>query len=394
LLIKRRLDWWLVLVHGECEIGHVGRFFVSKEDLRMKVLITGAAGRVGANLTKQLVSSGHDVRAMVTPGSVHAAKLASVTDAELVEADLRDQSSVSSACRGVTHIVHLAARMVVGDTPIDDFYDVNTLGTLRLLEGALHESPGLERFVLASTDSTYRPGSPPALPLTEELPQEPADYYGTSKLLGEIILRNRAAQFEIPFSIVRFGTVLSPEEAATIYRLGFLRGWLRVQQEQGRNSTLWPLFDGRAMLIDLFEAQVGDAADDTAVSLVGPDGPWTLSVVDVRDAAQGARRALTEPGAVGRAFNIAAAEPTSSLEGAAAVSEVFGVPTRTVRLPVTWNLEISIEAARKHLGFEPVYDYRSTVEAAKELPIGADEFVPAAEGNDGVLAGLSGGHAQ
>ncbi|SFI89229.1 Nucleoside-diphosphate-sugar epimerase [Amycolatopsis sacchari] len=360
----------------------------------MKVLVTGAAGRVGANLTKQLVSSGWEVRAMVTPGSTHAAKLASVAEAEVVEADLRDQRSVSKACRGVTHVVHLAARMVVGDLPIDDFYDVNTLGTLRLLEGVLHESPDFERFVLASTDSTYRPGRPPATPLTEDLPQEPADYYGTSKLLGEIILRNRAEQFQIPFSIVRFGTVLSPDEAATLYRLGYRRGWLRFQQERGRKNTLWPLFEGQPKLVDLFDEQVGDAPDDTAVSLVGPDGPWTLSMVDVRDAAQGARLALTEPGAVGRAFNIAAAEPTSSVEGAAAVSEVFGVPALTVRLPLTWNLEISIEEARKHLGYEPAYDYRACVGAAKAQPTGADDFIPAAEGNTGVFAALSGGHTQ
>lgn len=360
----------------------------------MKVLVTGATGRVGANVVKKLASSGFDVKAMVTPSSAHAAKLESLANLEIVETDLRDQTGVSFACRDVTHVVHLAAKMVVGNIPIDDFYDVNTLSTVRLLEGAFREGPGLERFVLASTDSIYRPGDPPAVPLTEDVAQEPSDYYGTSKLLGEIILRNRAAQFDIPFSIVRFGTVLSPEEADNIYRLGFLRGWLRTQQEQGRNSTLWPLFDGQPNLVDVFDAQVGDAPDETAVSLVGPEGPWTLSVVDVRDAAQGTCQALTEPDAVGRAFNIAAAEPTSSADGAAAVSDIFSVPKHTVQLPMTWRLEISIEAARKHLGYQPKYDYRSTLLAATATPAPDDEYIPAAEGNSGVFAKLSGGQAQ
>ena len=269
----------------------------------MKVLVTGAAGRVGANVVKRLLSRNIDVRAMVMAGDPYAKKLMALSGVEVVEADLRDQASVSRSCGGVTHVVHLAALMVMGDTLVDEFYNVNTLGTLRVLEGALREGPGLERFVLASTDSTYRPGDPPAVPLTENLPQEPADYYGTSKLLGEVLLRNRAAQFDIPYAIVRFGTVLSPEEADLIYRLSFLRGWLRTQQEQGRHATLWPLFEGQPKLVELFDAQVGDAPDDAAVSLVGPDGPWTLSVVDVRDAAYGTCLALTEPEApVGRSI--------------------------------------------------------------------------------------------
>lgn len=359
----------------------------------MKVLLTGAAGRVGANVVQQLVSKGIDVRAMIMPGDPLAAKLAAFPGVEVAEADLCDQGSVDLACRGVTHIVHLAAQMIRGDTPVDKYYDINSLGTLRLLEGALKSGVRFERFVLASTDSTYRPAAPPALPLTEDVKQEPADYYGTSKLLGEIILRNRAAQFGLAFSIVRFGTVLSPDEADKIFRVRFLRGWLRTQQADGRNGTLWPLFEGQPDMAAILDAAVGDASDDTAVGLVGPEGAsWRLSMVDVRDAAQGVCLALTEPGAVGRAFNIAGAEPTTYVEGASVVSELFGVPKRIVTMPVTWRLDISIDAARRHLGYQPKYDYRGTLQAARVSQLGsADQFVPAAEGNSGQLAKLSGG---
>lgn len=360
----------------------------------MKVLVTGAAGRVGANVVKRLVSTGVPVRAMVMPGDSHAGKLDAFPQVEVAEADLCDQESVNAACSGVTHVIHLAAQMVRGNTPVDKFYDINTLGTLRLLEGALHGGADIERFVLASTDSTYRPGDPPGVPLTEDLPQKPADYYGTSKLLGEIILRNRADQFEIPYSIVRFGTVISPEEADSFYRLGFLRGWLGTQQQDGRVSTLWPLFLNQPNLVDTVNAAVGDAPDDAALALVGPDGPWTLSMVDVRDAAQGVCRTLTEPGAIGHTFNIAAAAPTSSEEGADAVAKLFGVPKLVAQMPLTWNLEISIERARQRIGYDPKYRYHDTLMAAKDSLDSDDEFIPAAEGNEGVLAKLSGGHAR
>ncbi|TWE29446.1 UDP-glucose 4-epimerase [Prauserella muralis] len=359
------------------------------------MLVTGATGRVGANLVDRLVSSGVTVRAFVRPDSPHRAKLAAFPGVEIADGDLRDTEAIEDACRDVTHVAHLAARMTLGDGPVDDFYDLNAFSTLRLLEGVIRQAPGLRRFVLASTDSTYRPGAPVAVPLTEDVPQEPADYYGTSKLLGELILRNRAAQFDLPFSIVRYGTVLSPEEADNLYRLGFLRGWLRAQQSAGRRSTLWPLFEGRPDLAAIVDAATPGEPPDTAAGFIGPDGPWTLSAVDVRDAAEATILALTEPGAVGRAFNIVAAEPITADAGAAAVAETFGVPKVLVPLPFTWRLELSIDAARAHLGYRPAYDYRATVEAglATNLPP-ADRFVPAAEGADGVLAALSGGNAR
>lgn len=343
----------------------------------MNVLVTGAAGRVGANVVRRLSASGVAVRAMVMPGDLQAAKIAALRGVELVEADLSDRSAVDLACRGATHVIHLAAYMVPSGST-ERFYEINAMGTLRLLESALRSGVELQRFVLASSDGTYRPGAPPEVPLTEDSKQEPADYYGTSKLLGEVILRNHAAQFDIPYSIVRFATVVSPEEAANFFKLRFLRAFLRIQ-ELGRKTHVWHLFRGQPKLVDILDAAVGDAADDTAVGFTGPDGqPWTLSMVDVRDAAQGVCLALTEPRALGRAFNIAAARPTTHDEGAAAVAEMLGVEKHMVRMPVTWRLELSIEAARRLIGFEPRYEYRDMLRSASADGLSdADAFIPA-----------------
>lgn len=311
---------------------------------------------------------------MVQPGDPQRAKLEAFPGLRIVEADLGDQAAIDAACQEVTHVVHLAAQLVRGATPVDRFYDVNALGTLRLLEGALHSGAGLERFVLASSDGTYRPGRPPARPLREDTWQEPADYYGTSKLLGEVVLRNHAAQFGIPFSIVRFATVISPEEAGTMFRLSFWRavlGWQAI----GKDSHLWPLFDGQPDLVRLLDEQVGDAPDDTAVGLRDAElQPWTLSLLDVRDAVDGVYRALTEPGAVGQAFNLAAMEPTTHEEGAATISDLFGVPKLMVTMPLRHQLELSIDSAIARIGFWPERDFRATV---KDGQRGVDDYVPA-----------------
>lgn len=331
----------------------------------MRVLVTGAAGRVGTNVVSRLVQEGTEVNAMVMPGDPQRRKLGGFRHVEIIDADLSDQRAIDWACCGVTHIVHLAAQLVRGDTPVDKLYDVNALGTLRLLEGVVHAGAPLERFVLASSDGTYRPGDPPAVPLTEDTPQEPADYYGTSKLLGEIILRNHAAQYDIPFSIVRFATVVSPEEAGTMFRLSFWRAVLQWQ-ERGRDSHLWQLFRDQPDVLKILNAQAGDASDDTAVGLLGPDGkPWTLSLLDVRDAVEGVYLALTEPAGEGRAFNLAAARPTSHDEAASAVSEFFEVPKLMVEMPMSHHLELKIDAARIALGFEPKRDYRHMLQSGK-----------------------------
>jgi UDP-glucose 4-epimerase len=343
------------------------------------VLVTGAAGRVGANMVRRLTEEGHAVVAMVLPGDPQAAKLGDLSPAVgVVEADLGDQDSVDRACEGITHVVHLAAQLVRGRTSVDRFYDVNAFGTLRLLEARRRNGVAPGRFVLASTDGTYRPGDPPSVPLAEDAPQEPADYYGTSKLLGEVILRNHAAQFDIPFSIVRFATVVSPEEAVETFRLGSVRSLLD-RAELGRDSNIWQLFRDRSNLREILDAAAGDAPPSAPVQIVGPSGvPWSLHMVDVRDAVDGVYRALTQAGAVGRAFNIAGPRPTTFEEGATVLAEAFEMPPIEVEMPFDWRLEMTTDAAREAIGFEPRFDYRAMVVAARGGDRGgADAFIPA-----------------
>jgi nucleoside-diphosphate-sugar epimerase len=329
----------------------------------MRVLVTGAAGRVGSIMVRRLVAAGADVKAMVLPGDPLRSRLDPFPDVEVVEADLGDQTAIDLACKNVTHVLHLAAQLIRGDTPVDRFYDVNAFGTLRLLEGVVNAGGPIERFVLASSDGTYRPGAPPAVPLTEDSPQEPADYYGTGKLIGELVLRNHAAQYDIPFSITRFATVVSPEEAGDMFRLDF---WRRVLSWQalGKDCHVWQLFDGQPNLVKIFDAQAGAAPGDTAVGLTGPDGiPWTLSMLDVRDAVDGLYLALTEPEAVGHAFNLAASRATPHDEAAAAIADAYSVPNLMIQLPMAHHLELDIRRARTMLGYEPRYDFTGMVRA-------------------------------
>jgi UDP-glucose 4-epimerase len=312
---------------------------------------------------------------MVMPNDALAGKLDGITNVEVAKADLADFDAIRRAVTGVTHIVHLAAQLVRGSTPVDQFYDINAFGTLRLLEAA-GQLGGLKRFVLASTDGTYRPGRPAEVPLTETSPQEPAEAYGTSKLLGEVILRNVATQYGIPWSMVRFATVLSPEEALSMFRYGSTKSVLD-RAELGTDTNIWQLFVGHPPLAEILKRSV-PANGNPAVSVVGPDGvPWSIHLADVRDVVDGVLLALRHPQALGEVFNIAGPEPTNYDEGARLIGDALCLPSYRVTMPTDWRLEVDISKARRLLGFKPAWTFSKMVATAISCPGGASDVIPA-----------------
>ena len=126
------------------------------------ILITGGAGFIGSHVADRLLADGHRVRALdnLTP-QVHGtggrpAYLAA--DVELVVADVRDPDAVRRALDGVDSVVHLAARVGVGQSmyEIASYTAENTAGTAVLLE-ALLERP-VRKLVVASSMSIYGEG--------------------------------------------------------------------------------------------------------------------------------------------------------------------------------------------------------------------------------------------
>jgi dTDP-L-rhamnose 4-epimerase len=128
-----------------------------------RILITGGAGFIGSHLADNLLQHGYEVRALDClcrqvhgDGAVRPAYLDS--DVELLVGDARDPDAVRRALRGVDAIVHLAAKVGVGQSmyQIADYTAANNLATAVLLE-ALVEKP-VRRLVVASSMSIYGEG--------------------------------------------------------------------------------------------------------------------------------------------------------------------------------------------------------------------------------------------
>ena len=126
------------------------------------ILITGGAGFIGSHLADELLRSGCRVRALdnLTPQVHETGERPEYLDddVELIVGDVRDGDCVRRALRGVDAVVHLAARVGVGQSMYDiaDYTSVNASGTATLLQ-ALVDDP-VDQLVVASSMSVYGEG--------------------------------------------------------------------------------------------------------------------------------------------------------------------------------------------------------------------------------------------
>ncbi len=130
----------------------------------MKWLVTGASGHLGANLVRQLVADGREVRCLVMPGETTAAL--DGLEVETVVGDLRDRDALARAVAGVERIFHCAARISTLKGGEEELFACNVLGTRNLLSAA--REAGVKRVVVTGSFSAV--GHFPDRPSTERDP--------------------------------------------------------------------------------------------------------------------------------------------------------------------------------------------------------------------------------
>lgn len=172
----------------------------------MRVLVTGGAGFIGANLCRELVRRGAHVVVLDDLSTGRRGNLDGV-DVDLHVGSVLDRHAVMDACRGADSVVHLAAVPSVTRSLLDPrrSNDVNVTGTLEVLEAA--KGAGAH-VVVASSSSVY--GHNPALPKSEEMACRPISPYGSSKLAAESYALSYQHCFDLPCLVFRFFNVFGP----------------------------------------------------------------------------------------------------------------------------------------------------------------------------------------
>ena len=172
----------------------------------MKTLVTGGTGHLGANLIRTLVENGEQLKVLIhqTKGK-HVLK---GLDVEYVEGDLRDSKTIRNAVKGCDKVYHLAAFVSIRSGDRAKLFDINVLGTRRLMQAA--RESGVERLVHCSSLGAV--GTNPNGSSNEEWsvsPYEETTDYEISKTFSELEVYKEIAR-GLPAVIVNPSGIVGP----------------------------------------------------------------------------------------------------------------------------------------------------------------------------------------
>jgi nucleoside-diphosphate-sugar epimerase len=259
----------------------------------MKYLVTGADGFLGRHFLHELAARGIPARAMLVPNAPEAPLPGGP---EIVRADLLNPASLAPAVAGVTHIVHLAARVHMMNDPAPDpeqaFFQVNVEGTKSLMEAACRA--GARRFLLMSTIKAM--GEEQTGTFDENSEPRPTTPYGRSKLAAERAMFELAARHGLGAVALRLPIVYGPGAKGNVLRL-------IEAAEAGRKLPFGRLANRRSMV-------------------------YVETVVDA------ALRALDRPASAGQVYLVCDARPYGTAELYGAICRAMGKPPLLRNVPV------------------------------------------------------------
>lgn len=233
----------------------------------MKVLVIGAAGKVGRAVCRELAPT-HELRLFdLMP--------VKEPEGEMILGSVTDGAALWRATVGVDAVIHLAygrpGAPLPGD-PDELSYDVNVKGTHNVLRAA--HAAEVRRVVYASSLSVYdglwiewrqmRPEIP--TPLAEDYPVRCGSVYGLTKYLGEEVCRYYAQHHRLSVIILRLSGVTTPEDWERARHHG------RWRWEEGRTSTADV---GRAFRLALEKEDLH--YDLFHIASAHPKCPWDIS---------------------------------------------------------------------------------------------------------------------
>jgi UDP-glucose 4-epimerase len=180
----------------------------------VKVVVTGGAGFIGANLCRILDKDGFvdHVVALDDLSTGSHLNLASSPSVEFRRGSILNADDLDGALVGAQAIVHLAARPSVPRSLADPMatHEVNATGTMMVLEAARRH--GMPHVIVASSSSVY--GANSALPKREDMSPQPVSPYAASKLATEAYALSYGHSFGLPVLAFRFFNVFGPLQPA------------------------------------------------------------------------------------------------------------------------------------------------------------------------------------
>ncbi len=297
----------------------------------LRCLVTGGAGFIGSNLTRELLRRGARVTVLDDFSTGKREHLPDDPGLEVVRGDLATIAELPALVSKADLVFHLAAQVgnvrSIEETERDA--TTNVIGTVRLLRAC--RGSGVRRVVYSSSSAIF--GEAEQLPIGEDHPQRPASFYALSKLTAERYALLAHALWGVPAICLRYFNVYGLPMEDSEYT-GVISIFLRR------------LRDGLPLL-------------------VYGDGRQVRDFVHVSDVVA-ANLLAAERGVDGRVYNVGSGEATDLHRLIAAMGEVAGrepvVELRPSRAGEVRRSVADIGRARAELGYAPQHTLRDGLE--------------------------------
>ena len=295
-----------------------------------RVLVTGAAGTIGAAVVRRLIRDGGWE---VTASDQHEAPAWMREGCRVHTGDLRDYREALAASEGCSHVIHLAA--IVGG--IGNFHklphtllEVNTALYNAVFRAALDRR--VERLVYVSSSMVFERAT--QFPTPEEHVADtpiPESAYGFSKLAGEVHCRALNDEHGLPFTICRPFNAYGPGE----------------------------LPDPEPGIAHVVPDLISKVLSGRRPLEIFGTGEQTRTFTHTDDIADGIVTAMSSPAGLDEDFNISAADEMTIAEIARVIWEACGEDPSQLQLEHLPSFEVdvqrrwpSVEKAKRLLGWE------------------------------------------
>jgi UDP-glucose-4-epimerase GalE len=177
----------------------------------MRVLVTGGAGYIGSHAVRALLRRGHQVRVYDNLSSGHRAL---AEGSELVVGGIGDEEKLTSALQGIDAVMNFAASAYVGESVQipRKYFENNVQNSLRFLNKVM--DCGVRHFIQSSTAAVY--GLPAASPIREDIPRQPVNPYGASKLFFEYALDAYKTAYGLRYVAFRYFNASGADDSGEI----------------------------------------------------------------------------------------------------------------------------------------------------------------------------------
>lgn len=286
----------------------------------MRILVTGAAGFIGAALCERLLARGDEVVGVDNFNDYYDPGLKEVRAARLKHAsfrmeriDIADRAAMQKLFErgGFERVAHLAAQAGVRYSLVNPnaYVDSNLVGFGNILEGCRHN--GVKHLVYASSSSVY--GLNSKMPFSEhDSVDHPVSLYAATKKANELMAHTYAHLYGLPCTGLRFFTVYGPWGRPDMSPFLFIRAMLAGEPIK--------VFNHGKMRRDF--TYIDDIVEGVIRSLDAPPAPG------------GKADTPAESSAPWRVFNIGNNEPVELMDYIRVFEAALGIKARLDLLPL------------------------------------------------------------